>query len=61
MTSEASSTVEREPAQLVAQALVIEDELPDLARESGALPPALHAASLAAVVSGAAARAALTA
>ena len=40
----AESAVEREPAQLVAQSLVVEHELPDLVGESGALPSALQAA-----------------
>ena len=47
-----ASAVEREPAQRVAQPLVIEDELPDLVGEAGALPPALHATGLHAVVAG---------
>ena len=53
--------VEREPAQLVAQPLVVEHEFPDLVGELGALPLALQAAGRLALVSGAAARAALIA
>jgi hypothetical protein len=44
------SAVEREPAQLVAQPLVVEDEFSDLVGESGALPLALQAASRVAFV-----------
>ena len=40
----ADSAVERKPAQLVAEPLVIEHELSDLVRELGALPLAFHAA-----------------
>jgi hypothetical protein len=40
----ARSAVEREPAQRVAQPLVVEHELPDLVGELGALPLALQAA-----------------
>ena len=41
--SEGRSAVEGEPAQLVAQALVVEHEFADLGRKLGALPPALPA------------------
>ena len=40
------STIEGEPAQLVAQALVVEHELPDLVGKLGALPLALQASSV---------------
>src|SRR5438034_714033 len=46
----AVSAVEHEPAQLVAQPLVVEHELPDLVGELGALPRALQAASRLALV-----------
>ena len=46
----AASAVERKPAQLVAQPLVIEHELPDLVGQSVALPPALQATSRLALV-----------
>ena len=39
------SAVERKPAQLVAQTLVVEHKFSDLVGELGALPPALQAAS----------------
>ena len=55
------SAVEREPAQLVAQPLVVEHELPDLVGESGALPLALARPAASRSSSGAAARAALIA
>jgi hypothetical protein len=38
------SAVESEPAKLVAQPLVVEDEFPDFIGELGALPLALQAA-----------------
>ena len=38
------SAVERKPAQLVAQPLVVEDKFSDPAGELGALPPAFQAA-----------------
>ena len=41
----AVSAVEREPAQRVAQPLVVEHQLSDLEGELGALPLALQAAS----------------
>ena len=44
------SAVERKPAQLVAQPLVVEHEFSDLAGELGALPQALQTAGLNAVV-----------
>jgi hypothetical protein len=46
----AASAVEREPAQRVAQPLVVEHEFPDLLRELGALPPALQSAGFRAVI-----------
>jgi hypothetical protein len=42
----ARSGVEHEPAQLVAQPLVVEDQLPDRFREPGTLPPALGSTRL---------------
>ena len=45
-----ASTVEHEPAQFVAEPLVVEHELSDLAGESGTLPPALRTAGLHAIV-----------
>jgi hypothetical protein len=50
--SRAVSAVERKPAQLVAQPLIVEDEFPDLAGELGALPLALQTTGLHAVVFG---------
>ena len=44
------SAVEREPAQLVAQPLVVEHKFSELVGESGALPPALQTAGLHALV-----------
>ena len=58
---EPRSAVEDEPAQLVAQPLVVEHELADLVGELGALPAALPATGVVTVASGAAARAALIA
>lgn len=46
----AVSAVERKPAQLVAQPLVVEHKFSDLAGELGALPLALQAASRLALV-----------
>ena len=46
------STVEGEPADRVAQALIVEDELSDLRWEPGPLPPALRAADRVALVVG---------
>ena len=54
-------SVENEPAQLVAQPLVVEHEVPDRVGESGALPLALEVARRLASPSGAAACAALIA
>ena len=44
------SAIEHEPAQLVAQPLVVEHELSDLVGELGALPPALQATGRLALV-----------
>ena len=44
------SAIERKPAQLVAQALIVEHEFSDLVRELSALPLALQAASRLALV-----------
>jgi hypothetical protein len=46
------SAIEHEPAQLVAQPLVVDRKFPDLAGELGALPLALQTAGLDAVVFG---------
>src|SRR6185503_10121396 len=40
--ADARSAVEDRPADVVAQPLVVEDELPNRLRELGALPPALE-------------------
>lgn len=49
-TSASKSAIEHEPAQLVAQPLVVEHEFSDRVRKSGALPLALQAAGRLALV-----------
>src|SRR5688500_4367617 len=47
---EAASAVEHEPAQFVAQPLIVEHEIPDLSGKLGTLPTALQTTGLLAIV-----------